>query len=155
MSNKSNVNIPLRARLFQSMAYMDGYDYSSMSHFIEEFHILFLDRSFITKMEENYGMLWQFQGCVDRWTLGVSCYKGCAHLLHKEPNSPTFLLLYVSEKIILIKQFHNEYIIIGIQAMDLAGGDIQHVHSIVVKPGEGSEHFDIDGMLENLSSIGQ
>ena len=36
--------------------------------------------------------------------------------------------------------------------MDLVGGDMQHVHSIVRKPREGSAHFDIDGMLENLSS---
>jgi hypothetical protein len=54
MSYKSNVNIPLRAGIFQNMAYMDGYDYSSMSHFIEEFRNPFLDRPFITEMEENY-----------------------------------------------------------------------------------------------------
>jgi hypothetical protein len=47
------------------MAYSDGYDYSSMTHFIEEFRNPFLDRPFITEMEENYGMLWQFKSCVD------------------------------------------------------------------------------------------
>jgi hypothetical protein len=86
--------------------------------------------------------------------LGVSRYKGCAHLLHKEPNSPTFLPLNVSEKVMLVEQFHNKYIVIGIQAVDLVGNEIPHVHSIVVKLGEGSAHFDVDGMLENLSSIG-
>jgi hypothetical protein len=60
MSYKSNVNIPLLVGLFQTMAYMDGYDYSGMSHFIEEFCNPFADR-----MEENYGMLWQFKDCVD------------------------------------------------------------------------------------------
>jgi hypothetical protein len=40
---------------------MDSYDYSSMTHFIEEFHNPFSDRPFITEMEENYGMLWQFK----------------------------------------------------------------------------------------------
>jgi hypothetical protein len=137
------------------MAYMDGYDYSSMSHFIEEFRNPFSDRPFITKIEENYGMLWQFNDCVDRWMLGVSRYKGCAHLLHKKPNSPTFLPLNISEKVMFVEQFHNEYIVIGIQAVDTAGGEIAHVHSIVVKSGEGSAHFDVDGMLENLSSTGQ
>ena len=68
---------------------------------------------------------------------------------------PTFLPLNVLEKVIIVEQFHNKYIIIGIQAMDSAGGHIQHVHSIVVKPGEESAHFDINGMLENLSSTGQ
>ena len=59
------------------------------------------------------------------------------------------------EKVILVEQFHNKYIVIGIQAMDSARGDMHHAHSIVVKLGEGSAHFDIDGMLENLSSSGQ
>jgi hypothetical protein len=131
---------------------MDGYDYSSMSYFIEEFRNPFSDRPF---MEKNYGMLWQFKDCVDRWTLGVSRYKGCAHLLHKEPNSPTFLPLNVLEKIMFVEQLHNKYIVIGIQAVDTAGGEIAHVHSIVVKSGEGSARFDVDGMLENLSSTGQ
>jgi hypothetical protein len=39
------------------MAYSDRYDYSSMSHFIEEFQNPFTDRPFIFEMEENYGML--------------------------------------------------------------------------------------------------
>jgi hypothetical protein len=39
--------------------------------------------------------------------------------------------------------------------VDLAGGEIAHVHSIIVKPGEGSAHFNVDGMWENLSSTGQ
>jgi hypothetical protein len=54
----------------------------------------------------------------------------------------------------LVEQFHNEYIVIGIQAVDLAGNEILHVHSIVVKSGEGSTHFNVEGMLENLSSTG-
>jgi hypothetical protein len=106
------------------MAYADGYDYSSMTPFIKEFRNPFPDRPFITEMEENYGMLWQFKGCVDWWTLGVSRYKGCAHLLHTELNSPTFLPLNVSEKVILVERFHKEYTVIGIQAVDLAGSDI-------------------------------
>jgi hypothetical protein len=53
--------------------------------------------------------------------LGVSRYKGYAHLLHKEPNSSTFLPLNVSEKVMLVEQFHGEYIVIGIQAVNTAG----------------------------------
>jgi hypothetical protein len=30
----------------------------------------------------------------------------------------------VSEKVILVEQFHKEYIVIGIQAVDSAGSDI-------------------------------
>jgi hypothetical protein len=55
----------MRAGLFQNMAHMDRYDYSSMTHFIKEFHNPFSDRPLITEMEENYGMLWLFKDCVD------------------------------------------------------------------------------------------
>ena len=131
------------------MASTDGYDYSRMSHFIEEFQILFTDRPFISEMEENYKSLWQFKDCVVGWNLGVSQYKGYIHLLHKESNSPAFLPLNVLEKIILIEQFHARYIVIGILAINAEGIKLEHVHSIVVKVGDGSAQFDVEGMLTN------
>jgi hypothetical protein len=66
------------------MAFSDGYDYSAMSPFIEEFRNPFSNRPFITEMEENYGFLWQLKNCVTGRTLGVSRYKGYVHLLYKE-----------------------------------------------------------------------
>jgi hypothetical protein len=35
------------------------------------------------------------------------------------------------------------------------GSELEHVHSIVVKVGEGRAQFDVDGMLENLSNTAQ
>jgi hypothetical protein len=136
------------------MAFSDGYDYSAMSPFIEEFRNPFSDRPFITEMEENYGSLWQLKNCVTRWTLGVSRYNGYVHLLYKEANSPAFLLLNVLEKVILMEQFHGQYIVIGIQAVTPKGSELEHIHSIVVKVGSGCVQFDVDGMLNNLSSTG-
>jgi hypothetical protein len=137
------------------MASIDGYDYSGMSHFIEEFQNLFTDRPFISEMEENYGSLWQFRDCIVGWSLGVSRYKGYTHLLHKESNSPTFLPLNILEKVILIEQFHGRYIVIRIQAVNAEGDELGHVHSIVIKVGDGSAQFDVDRMLENLSNTSQ
>jgi hypothetical protein len=137
------------------MASTGGYDYSGMSHFIEEFQNPFTDRPFISEMEENYGSLWKFRDCVVGWSLGVSRYKGYTHLLHKESNSPTFLPLNVLEKVILIEQFHGQYIVMGIQAVNAEGVELEHVHSIVVKVGDGSAQFDVEGMLTNLSNTAQ
>jgi hypothetical protein len=137
------------------MSSTDGYDYSGMSHFIEEFQNSFTDRPFISEMEENYRTLWQFKDCVVGWSLGVSRYKGYTHLLHKELNSPAFLPLNVLEKVILIEQFHARYIVIGIQAVNAEGTELEHVHSIVVKVGDGSAQFDVEGMLTNLSNTSQ
>ena len=107
-----------------------------MSHFIEEFQNPFTDKPFISKMEENYGSLWQFRDCIFGWSLDVSRYKGYTHLLHKESSSPTFYPLNVMEKVILIEQLHGQYIIIGVQAMNVEGIELEHVHSIVVKVGD-------------------
>ena len=88
-------------------------------------------------------------------TLGISRYKEYTHLFYKESNSPAFLPLNVLEKVVLIEQFHARYIVIEIQAMNVKGVELEHVHSIVVKVGDGSAQFDMDGMLTNLSNIVQ
>jgi hypothetical protein len=137
------------------MASTDAYDYSGMSHFIEEFQNPFTDRPFISKMVENYGTLWKFRDCVVGWSLGVSRYKGYTHILHKESNSPAFLPLNILEKVILIEQFHSMYIVIGIQVVNAKGAELDHVHSIVVKVGDGSTQFDVEGLLTNLSNTAQ
>jgi hypothetical protein len=63
------------------------------------------------------------------------------------------LSLNVLEKVILIEQFHGQYIVIGIQAVSTDGIELDHVHSIVVKVRAGRAQFDVAGMLENLSNI--
>jgi hypothetical protein len=40
------------------VALSNGYNYSGMTHFIEEFKNPFAEKPFISETEENYGMLW-------------------------------------------------------------------------------------------------
>jgi hypothetical protein len=54
-----------------------------------------------------------------------------------------------------MEQFHGQYIVIRIQAVTLEGSELEHIHSIVVKVGGGCAQFDVDRMLNNLSSTGQ
>jgi hypothetical protein len=70
-------------------------------------------------------------------------------------NSPTFLPLNVLEKVILVEQFYSQYIVIGIQAVNAEGSEMKHVRSIVIKVEDGRAQFNVDGMLENLSSTTQ
>jgi hypothetical protein len=56
------------------------------------------------------------------------------------------------EKVILVEQFYGQYIVIGIQAISAKGSELEHVHSIVVKVGNGRVQLNVDEMLENLSS---
>jgi hypothetical protein len=108
-----------------------------MSHFIKEFQNPFVDKPFISEMKENYELLWQFKDCIVGWTLGISQYKGYGHLHHKESNSLTFLPLNVLEKVIFVEQFHGQYIVIGLQAVNAKGSEVEHVYSIVFKVGDG------------------
>jgi hypothetical protein len=85
----------------------------------------------------------------------VSRYKGYVHLLHKEAISLEFLPLNVLEKVILVEQFHGQYIMIRIQIITADGSEIEHVHSIVVKVGGKCAQFDVDAMVNNLSSTCQ
>jgi hypothetical protein len=45
--------------------------------------------------------------------------------------------------------------VIGIQAVNAEGAELDHVHSIVVKVGDESAQFDMEGTLTNLSNTEQ
>jgi hypothetical protein len=95
--------------LFDSMAVVDGYDFMGMRPF----------------MEENYWLLWQFKDCVVGETLEVSRYKAYIHVLHKKLNFLTYLFLNILEKVSLIKQFHGQFVLLGIQIVDEDGIGLQ------------------------------
>ena len=44
---------------------------------------------------------------------------------------------------------------IGIQAVNTEGVELEHVHSIIIKVGDESAQFDVEGMLTNLSNTMQ
>ena len=54
---------------------------------------------------------------------------------------------------ILLENFYQEYVVITLQAVDRDGTDTKHIHSIVVKIGQGVVVFDINGLLDTLTGI--
>ena len=52
---------------------------------------------------------------------------------------------------ILLENFYQEYVVITLQAVDRDGTDTKHIHSIVVKIGQGMVAFDINGLLDTLT----
>ena len=133
------------------MEQVDNYDYSSSLPFIAKFENPFKNVPFIEEMEENYGKLWQFKKCVRFWTLGVSRFKNYIYLLHCESSKGSFLPLNLNKKVILLENFYQEYVVITLQAVDRDGADTKHIHSIVVKIGQGVAAFDINGLLDTLT----
>ena len=132
------------------MANEESYDYSQSLPFITEFQNPIPEEPFIDELQENYGTLWQFKDCVDSWTLGVSRFKKYVYLLHREMPTGPFLPLNIGEKVTLLENFHQEYVVITLQAVSSSGEDTDHLHLIVVKIGEIGAAFDIDGLLQKL-----
>ena len=52
---------------------------------------------------------------------------------------------------ILLENFYQEYVVIMLQAVDRDGADTKHIHSMVVKIGQGVAAFDINGLLDTLT----
>ena len=102
-------------------------------------------------MEENHGKLWQFKDCIRSWILGVSRFKNDIYLLHRESSRGSFLPLNLDEKVTLLENFYQEYVVITLQAIDARGKDTQHIHSIGVKIGDGVVVFDINRLLDTLT----
>ena len=132
------------------MEQVDNYNYSPSLPFIAKFKNPFENVPFIEEMEENYGKLWQFKECVRFWTLGVSRFKNYVYLLHRKSSRGSFLPLNLDEKVILLENFYQKYVVITLQAVDKDGADTKHFHSIVVKIGQGVAVFDINGLLDTL-----
>ena len=126
------------------------YDYSQSSPFLEENENPFPNKPFIDELEENYGKLWQFKSCVDSWILGVSRFKRYVYLLHRETPMGPFLPLNIDEKVTLLENFHQEYVVVTLQAVDNSGEDTNHLHSVVVKISGNGVDFDIEGLLQIL-----
>ena len=63
------------------------------------------------------------------------------------PTGP-FLPLNIDKKVTLLENFHHEYVVVTLQAVDSSGEDTNHLHSIVVKIGRNGANFE--GLLQTL-----
>ena len=72
------------------------------------------------------------------------------YLLHRESETRPFLLLTIEEKVTVLENFHQQYVVIVVQAVDSSGEDTDHLHSIVVKLSGSGADFSIEGLLEKL-----
>ena len=80
----------------------------------------------------------------------MSKFKNYVYLLHHKSFRGSFLPLNLDEKVTLLENFYQEYVVITLQAVDAMGEDTLHIHSIVVKIGDGVAAFDIKRLLDSL-----
>ena len=81
----------------------------------------------------------------------MSRFKNYVYLLHHESSRGSFLPLNLDERVILLENFYQEYVVITLQAVNRNGMDTKHIHSIVVRIGQGVAAFDINGLLDTLT----
>lgn len=112
----------------------DDYNYSAMTPIIKKFKNLY-NEDFIEEEPKDYNILWKFKECVKSWTLGLYRHKNCFFLMYKKEISPTYLLLNVSEKLTITSLHNNNYLVLTMQAINVDGTNMYHLHSIVVKVG--------------------
>ena len=114
---------------------------------MEPFENPFGDTLFIIEMVSNNRLLWKFKDCVAGWMFGVSRFKKFVYLRHREYGSLDFLTRNTNEKVPFIKQHHQEYIVIALEAVDDTGRELNHNHSIVVKVRDQGAQFDLDALM--------
>jgi hypothetical protein len=91
-------------------------------------------------------------GRINSWCIKVQ--QKCT-LLYKEYNSASYLPLNILEKVSVYEQFHDMYLVMGMQAVDQEGTDIDYLHSIVFKVGDNWAQFHVETLLENLTASSQ
>lgn len=100
------------------MTMESNYDYNRTIYFIEPFQNPLGDEPFITDMVSNYRALWQFKNCVKAWSFGMSRFKNFVYLRHCEHRSIHFFNWNTNEKVTLLKNHYNDYVVITLQAID-------------------------------------
>ena len=82
----------------------------------------------------------------------MSRFKNYVYLLHRESSKGSFLPLNLDQKVTLLENFYQDYIVITLQAVDARGEDTPLIHSIVAKIGDINNidvlAFDINGLLD-------
>ena len=90
----------------------------------------------------------QFKDCICSWSLGINRFKNYVYLLHWESARGPFLLHWESAR---SENFYQEYVVITLEAVNERDEDSSHLHSIVVKIGDGVVSFDIHSFLQILA----
>ena len=131
----------------------DNYDYSASEFFIERFHNPLSSSPFIDDDVENYGSLWSFKDVVKSWSFSKS--GKFVQITIKVNDETPYVHLNRNERVTFVEQQRREFLVLGIQAFNAEGIDLQHCHSIVVKVGASHGQFDFSELLECVVRNGQ
>lgn len=127
-----------------------SYDYSNALLLMEPFENPLVNQPFIAELPETYGKLWQFKQNIVAWSFAISKYKDYVYLLYRAENQTTFLPLKQNEKVSVIEEHHNNYIVIVLREVADDGRLGDHCHSLVLDIRSDHARFDMAYLLKTL-----
>jgi len=118
--------------------------------FIEPFNKWVGDEPFIIDMLELYGELWQFKLVMEFWTFGINRLKDYVFLWHKVKDLGIYVNWNLEEKVSLVEQHQDKYVVIILQSCDKSRKEIKHTQSIVMHEDDAVGVFNLDNLVNNL-----
>ena len=101
-------------------------------------------------MADSYGALWQFKEHVATWSFGVNRWKDYVYLRYRPMGETTYLPWNLKEKVVLIEDHHENYVVITLQEVDDSRKETAHCHLIVIDVHSFHRKFDIDNLVTFL-----
>jgi len=127
-----------------------NYEYTVTSPFIEPFTKWVGDEPFIIDMLELYGELWQFKLVMESWIFDANHSKDYIFLQHRVKDSGIYVNWNLEEKVSLVEQHRDKYVVITLHTLDKSGKEIKHMHSIVMHKDNNVGVFDLDNLVIHL-----
>jgi len=101
-------------------------------------------------MEATYGELWEFNEHVAHWSFDANRFKNYVYLCCRVTGQTPFHPWNYNEKVVLIEEHVDEYVIMSLREVDDNGTEKDHVHSIVMNVNDRHGRFDLDNLITFL-----
>ena len=128
----------------------EEYDYSATRHHLIPFLNPLKEEPFISEMQDAYGAFWEFKEHIAAWSFGVNWFKNYVYLRYRVEGTNTFMPWNIKEKVTLIEEYNQEYIVLVLREVDDVGGQGDHSHSIVMNTNSSHGKFDLENLMTFL-----
>ena len=128
----------------------DKYDYGLTKPHLQLFVNPQKNDPLIAKMEHAYGTLWDFKEHISTWSFGVNWWKNYVYLRYRIQRKMTYLPWNINEKVTLIEDHKENYVVIGLREVDDNRKHKDHCHSIVINVKSQHAKFDLKNLMSFL-----
>ena len=106
----------------------DNHDYGITKPHLQLFVNPQKNDPLIADMEHAYRTLWEFKEHISTWSFGVNRWKNYVYLRYRFQGKTTYLPWNLNEKVTLIEDHKDNYVVIGLRKVDDNGKQKDHYH---------------------------